>query len=95
MYSTICIFINYLTVQVQNAPPLNQAPVYSQGPPLTQSPVYLQGPPPAPPVQQIIVPPTPSSYGRDPMTMRCPHCQQQIQTSIKTKPGPVGKCLLT
>ena len=74
-FNYTCTFVNYIIDHVQNAPPLAQAPVYSQGPS------------PAPPV--IIA--SPNSFGRDSMTMRCPHCQQQIQTSIRSKPGAIGK----
>ena len=35
-----------------------------------------------------------ASFGRDPTTMHCPHCKQQIQTSTRTKTGLIGKLYL-
>ena len=77
VFSFTSLFKFHNIAEVQNAPPLIQAPVHSQGPP------------PTPVVQQIIVAP---SFGREPVRMKCPHCQEQIQTSIKSKPGSLGKC---
>lgn len=80
--------------QEANAPPnpsfQEQSTPYPQPPP-----VYPQLPP-APadggqqiPQQQVIVA-VPTSFGRDPVSMQCPHCKEQIQTSTKSKSGKVA-----
>jgi hypothetical protein len=63
----------------------------TQAPPM-QAPGYVQGPiPTQPPAQQIVIVQGSINYGKHPMTMTCPHCQSQIQTSIRSEPGPLGK----
>jgi len=84
-------------VPVQNAPPLAAAPSYPMPPsgggvpygqPTTQQPPPMQ---PMPPMQgalgQTVVVTTPVRYGKESTTMRCFHCQAQIQTSTSAKPG--------
>ena len=73
--------------------PPGSLPVQSQypQPPVGQviapGPVPVQGQFPAQPGQIIVAP----SFGRDPTTMTCPHCKQQIQTTTKTSVGAIGK----
>jgi lipopolysaccharide-induced tumor necrosis factor-alpha factor len=71
-------------------PPAGQyAPPPGQYPP--QPPGYVQGQPPTqPPPQQIVIVQGAINYGKHPMTMTCPHCQSQIQTSIRSEPGPMA-----
>ena len=68
--------------------------VYPQPPgqvPPMQAPGYVAGPPPVqPPPQQVVIVQGPIRYGKNPMTMTCPHCQSQVQTSIRSEPGPLG-----
>ena len=59
-------------------------------PGLFQDPNYASRPPQAPPSQEIIFP-SASSYGRNPQNMKCPFCQEQIQTSTESKPGTLGE----
>ena len=60
-----------------------------QQPAYPQPPVY-QGAIPTAPLLQGQCPTQPgvvivgASYGRDPTTMQCPHCKQQIRTSTKS-----------
>lgn len=58
-----------------------------------QAPVYPQGIYVPPPAQQVNIQPV-IRYGKDPLTMRCQYCEEQIQTSTKSKPGAIGKRLL-
>ena len=68
----------------QYAPPPGQYP--------PQPPGYVPGQAPVqPPPQQIVIVQGAINYGKHPMTMTCPHCQSQIQTSIRSEPGPMGK----
>jgi len=68
-----------------------QVPPAQYGPPPTQAPGYVPGPMPTqPPVQQIVVVQGPINYGKHPMSMTCPHCQAQVQTSIRSEPGPLA-----
>jgi len=61
-----------------------------QGPPM-QAPGYVQGAAPMQqPAQQIVIVQGNINYGKHPMTMTCPHCQSQIQTSIRSEPGPMA-----
>ena len=62
-----------------------------------QAPVYVTGPQPVQqPAQQIVIVQGPIKYGKNPMTLTCPHCQSQVLTSIRSEPGPLGKsCSLT
>lgn len=58
----------------------------------TQAPgLYPTVPPPQgpaqPPPQQVVIVQGPINYGKNPMTMTCPHCQSSIQTAIKSEPG--------
>jgi len=71
-------------------PPAGQyAPPPGQYPP--QPPGYVQGQAPVqPPPQQIVIVQGAINYGKHPMTMTCPHCQSQIQTSIRSEPGPMA-----
>ena len=62
-----------------------------QAPPM-QAPVYVTGPQPVQqPAQQIVIVQGPIKYGKNPMTLTCPHCQSQVLTSIRSEPGPLGK----
>ena len=65
--------------------------IYPQVPPPPGGVQYPQGPPPVQPVQVVTVVQAPR-YGKNPMTMTCPHCSSQIQTSTKSEAGPLGKC---
>ena len=65
----------------------NQAYAHPQPPPGTMIPIGTQQPFQ---VQQVIVQAT-INYGKDPLTMKCPHCQKQIQTLTKSSPGAMGK----
>ena len=57
-----------------------------------QAPVYVTGPQPVQqPAQQIVIVQGPIKYGKNPMTLTCPHCQSQVLTSIRSEPGPLGK----
>ena len=59
--------------------------------PPMQAPGYVGGAPPVqPPPQQVVIVQGPIRYGKHPMTMTCPHCQSQVQTSIRSEPGPLG-----
>jgi len=61
-----------------------------QAPPM-QAGGFVAGPPPVQqPPQQIVIVQGPIKYGKNPMTMTCPHCQCQIQTSIRSEPGPLA-----
>ena len=66
----------------------------SQGfqPPPMPAPGYVAVPHPVQqPTQQVVIIQSNIKYGKNPMTMTCPHCQSQIQTSIRSEPGPLGK----
>ena len=70
-------------------------PPSGAGAPIGPSP--NQQPPPAQPMQpmqgtpgQPIIVTAPVRYGKQSTTMRCYHCQAQIQTSISAKPGAAG-----
>ena len=67
-----------------------------QAPPM-QSPVYVTGPPPVQqPAQQIAIVQGPIKYGKNPITITCPHCKSQVKTSIRSEPSSRGKnCTLT
>ena len=73
----------------------NQTPVLQQ--PTYPHPPIVQGAVPTAPLLQGQYPPQPgvvivgASFGRDPTTMQCPHCKQQIRTSTKSKIGVMGK----
>ena len=79
--------LTYFQITIKNAPLNNQGPLYPQLPPGTAIPPGSQQPVP---VQQVIVQ-APIQYGKDPITMKCFHCQAQIQTSTSTSAGPMGK----
>ena len=91
-------FLTYLPFAVKNAPYNTLAPAYPQPPPGTAipAPAYPQPPPgtaipPGQPLlQQGVIVHTAIKYGKDPITMHCPHCQAQIQTSTKSSAGNMG-----
>ena len=65
--------------------------VPGQAPPMP-APGYVAVPHPVQqPAQQVVIVQSNIKYGKAPMTMTCPHCQSQIQTSIRSEPGPLGK----